>query len=85
MNLIPYSLYKKLGGADEEFIRTNMTTSGVGSGEQILAKGVASMELTIRSKILATTFFVAEMQGNYNLILGRDRIHGNHFVPSSLH
>jgi hypothetical protein len=46
MNLMPYSLYKKLGGIDE-LIRTNMTISGIGGGEPTLAKGVASMELTI--------------------------------------
>ena len=43
------------------------------------------MELTIGSKTLATTFFVADMQGSYNLILGHDWIHANRCVPSSLH
>ena len=85
VNLMPYSLYKKLGGTDEELIRTNMTISGVGGGEPIPRKGVTSMELTIGSKTLATTFFVAEVQGSYNLILGRDWIHANRYVPSSLH
>ena len=85
MNLMPYSLYKKLGGMDEELIGTNMTISGVGGGEPIPAKGDASMELTIRSKKLATIFFVAELQGSYNLILGRDWTHANRCVPSSLY
>ena len=85
MDIMPYSLYKKLGGMDEELIGTNMTISGVGGGEPIPAKGVASMELTIGSKTLATAFFVAEVQGSYNLILGRDRIYANRCVPSSLH
>ena len=62
-----------------------MTISGVGGGEPILAKGVASMEFTIGRKTLATAFFVAEVQGSYNLILGRDRIYANRCVPSSLH
>jgi hypothetical protein len=69
----------------EIIIRTNMMISGVGGGEPISAKGVASMELIIRSKTLATAFFVAEVQGSYNLILGRDWIHANRCVPSSLH
>ena len=71
VNLMPYSLYKKLGGQDEDLIKTNMTVSGVGGSEPLNAKGVASMELTIGSKTLATAFFVAEVQDNYNLILGR--------------
>jgi hypothetical protein len=29
VNLMPYSLFKKLGGTDEELIKTNMTVSGV--------------------------------------------------------
>ena len=72
---MPYSLYKKLGGQDEELIKTNMTVSGIGGSEPTGAKGVASMELTIGSKTLATTFFVLEVQGNFNLIIGRDWIH----------
>jgi hypothetical protein len=43
------------------------------------------MDLTIGSKTLATTFFGADMQGSYNLILRRDWIHANRGVPSSLH
>ena len=82
---MPYSLFMKLGVPDEELIKTNMTISGVGGGEPMSAKGIASMELTVGSKTLATAFFVAETQGNFSLILGRDGIHANQCVPSSLH
>jgi hypothetical protein len=85
VNLMPYSLFKKLGGSDEELIKTNMTVNGVGGCEPMGAKGVISMELTIGSKTLATTFFIAETQGNFSLILGRDWIHANKCVPSTLH
>ena len=53
LNLMPYSLYKKLVGQDEELIKTNMIVSGLGGGDPNSAKGVASMELTIGSKTLA--------------------------------
>jgi hypothetical protein len=43
------------------------------------------MELTIGSKSLATAFFIVEVQGNYSIILGRNWIHVNHCVPSTLH
>jgi hypothetical protein len=85
VNFMPYSLFKKLGGSDEELIKTNMTVSGVGGGELMGAKGMISMELTIGSKTLATAFFVAETQGNFSLILGRDWIHANKCVPYTLH
>jgi len=85
VNLMPYSLLKKLGGTDEELIKTNMMVSGVSGGDPIGAKGVASMELTVGSKMLATTFFISEVQGNFSLILGCDWIHDNHCAPSTLH
>jgi hypothetical protein len=49
------------------------------------ARGVISMELTVGSKSLATTFFVVEVQGSYSIILSRDWIRANHSVPSTLH
>ena len=76
VNLMPYSLYKKLGESDEELIKTKRTVKGVG-GKSISAKGLALMKLTIGSKTLATVFFVVEVQGSYSLILGRDWIHSN--------
>ena len=69
VNVMPYSLFRKLGKVDEELVKTNMTLAGVGGENPIEAKGIASMELTIGSKTIATTFFVAEVQGNYSLIL----------------
>jgi hypothetical protein len=85
VNLMPYSLYKKLDGTDEELIKTNMTVSGIGGDDPIGVKGVASMELTVGSKTVAMVFFVSEVQGNFNLILGCDWIHANQCVPSFLH
>jgi hypothetical protein len=83
--LMPYSLFKKLGGSDEELIKTNMAVSGVRGGVPMGAKGLMSMELTIGSKTLATTFFIAETQGNFSIIFGRDWIRANKCVPSTLH
>jgi hypothetical protein len=82
---MPYSLYRKLGKQDDELVKTNMTLSGVGTDSSIKAKGVTSVELTIRTKTLAAAFFVADVEGNYSLILGRDWIHANQCVPSTLH
>ena len=85
VNLVPYTVFKKLDKVDKELIKTNLTLNGFGGSEQTEAKGVVSMELTIGSKTLATAFFVADVQGNYNIILGRDWIHANQCVPSTLH
>jgi len=41
--------------------------------------------LTIRSKTLLTIFFVIDGKGSYSLLLGRDWIHANCCVPSTMH
>ena len=43
------------------------------------------MELTIDSKIVPTTFFVIDGKGSYSLLLGRDWIHANCCIPSTMH
>jgi hypothetical protein len=49
------------------------------------ARGVVSMELTVGSKSLVTTFFVVKVQGNYSVILDHDWIRANCCIPSTLH
>jgi hypothetical protein len=39
INLMPCSLYRKLGKRDDELVKTNMTLSGVGTDSSIKAKG----------------------------------------------
>jgi hypothetical protein len=85
VNLMPYSLYRKLGKQDDELVKTNMTLSGVGTDSSIKVRGVTSVELTIGTKTLAVAFFVVDIEGNYSLILGRDWIHANQCIPSTLH
>ena len=48
-------------------------------------RGAMNVELTIRSKTLLTTFFVIDGKGSYSLLLGRDWIHANYCVPSTMH
>jgi hypothetical protein len=65
-------------------MRTNTSLSAF-TGEVTVTKGVISAELTIGSKTLATTFFVVDVGGRYNLPLRRDWMHANSCVPSALH
>jgi hypothetical protein len=85
VNLMPYSVFKKLGLDENDLMKTNMVLNGFEGKEKTEAKGVMSVELTVGSKSLATAFFIAEVQGNYNVILGRDWLHANQCVPSTLH
>jgi hypothetical protein len=84
VSLMLYSVFKKLGREDDELIKTNLTLNGMG-GNPMEARGVISMELTIGSKSLATSFFIVEVQGNYIIMLGRDWIRANRCIPSTLH
>jgi hypothetical protein len=52
-------------------MRTNMTLSSF-LGEPSNAKGIISMELTVGSKIVLTAFFVVNVKGRYNILLGKD-------------
>jgi hypothetical protein len=84
VNLMSYFVFKMLGREDDELMKTNLTLNCVGI-RLMEVRGVISMELTMGSKSLATAFFFVEVQGNYNVILGRDWIHANNYIPSTLH
>jgi hypothetical protein len=71
INLMSYAVFKKLGWEDDELVKTNLMLNGVG-GNPMEARGIISMELSVGSKSLATTFVIVEVQGNYSIILGRD-------------
>jgi hypothetical protein len=48
-------------------------------------KGCVHVDLMVGSKTLLTTFFVIEGKGAYSLLLGRDWIHANCCIPSTMH
>ena len=47
--------------------------------------GALCVVLTIGSKTLPTTFFVINGKGSYSLLLGRNWIHANCCIPSTMH
>jgi hypothetical protein len=61
VNLMPYSVFKKLGREDDTLVKTNLTLNDEG-GNPIEARGVISMKLTVGSKSLTTAFFIDEVQ-----------------------
>jgi hypothetical protein len=81
---MPNTMFEKLGHDESELMKTNMTLN-VFSGEASEAKGTISKELTVSSETMPTTFFVVDIKGKYNILLGRDWIHANGCVPSTLH
>ena len=50
-----------------------------------MLKELLPWSLPLGVRHFATAFFVSELKGNFNLILGRDWIHANQCIPSTLH
>jgi hypothetical protein len=84
VNILPLSLFKKLSHIEGDLKRTNLSLSSF-AGDPMEAKGIICKELTVGSKIVPTAFFVVDIKGRYNLLLGRDWIHANECVPFTLH
>jgi len=84
INIMPYAIYRKLRKGDQDLTRTDMMLKDF-EGNVSPVKGAICVELTIGSKTLSTTFFVISGKGAYNLLLGRDWIHANCCIPSTMH
>lgn len=61
VNLMLYMVFKKLELNHDDLLKTNMVLNGFEGKEQVEARGVLSLELAVRSKTLATAFFVADV------------------------
>jgi hypothetical protein len=84
INILMLSLFKKLGHIESDLKHTNLSLSGF-VGDPMEDRGIICKELTVGSKTVHTTFFMVDMKGCYNVLLGRDWIHTNECVPSTLH
>jgi hypothetical protein len=68
MNILPLSMFDKLGHSEGDMKRTNLSLTGF-SEEATEAKGIVCKELTVGSKTVRTTFFVVDVKGRYNVLL----------------
>jgi hypothetical protein len=84
VNILPLSLFKKLGHIKGDLKHINLSLSGFAS-DPTEVEGIISKELTVNSKTVPTTFFVVDVKGCYNVLLGQDWIHANGCVSSTLH
>ena len=84
INIMPYAVYRKFGKGDQDLTNTNMMLKDFEANVSPV-KGAICVGLTIGSKTLPTTFFVISGKGAYNLLLGRDWIHVNCCIPSTMH
>jgi hypothetical protein len=84
VNVMPYTTFRKLGMGPGDLMPTNIVLNDF-AGNPSDTKGCVHVDLMIGSKTLLTTFFVIEGKGAYSLLLGRDRIHANCYIPSTMH
>jgi hypothetical protein len=84
VNRMAYSVLRWLGCSAEDLIRTNVTLSDF-NGQASEAQGVLNMNLTVGSKTVPTSFFIISSKSTYTVLLGRDWIHANCCMPSTMH
>jgi len=75
---------KNPGCYKDDLIQTDMMLKDF-EGAVSPAQGAIFVDLTIGSKTLPTTFFVINGKGSYTTLLGRDWIHANCCIPSTMH
>jgi hypothetical protein len=84
ITILLLSLFKKFGHIKCDLKHTNLSLSGF-AGDPTEANGIICMELMVGSKTMPTAFFMVDVKGCYNVLLGQDWIHMNECVPSTLH
>jgi hypothetical protein len=75
---------RRLGHSVEDLIKTNITLSDF-NGQASEAQGVLTVDLTVGSKTVLTSFFIVSSKSTYTILLGRDWIHANCYIPSTMH
>jgi hypothetical protein len=84
VNIMPYSVLRRLGRSTGDLIETNVTLTDF-NGQTSEVQDVLSVDLTIENKTVPTSFFIISSKSTYNVLLGRDWIHTNCCTPSIMH
>jgi hypothetical protein len=84
VNVMSYTTFKKLGMGPGDLTSTSIVLNDF-AGNPSDTKGCVHVDLMIGSKTLLTTLFVIEGKGAYSFLLGRDWIHANCCIPSTMH
>jgi hypothetical protein len=84
VNIMPYSVLHWLGHSAEDLIKTNVTLSNF-NGHASEVQGILNVDLTVGNKTVLTSFFIVSCKSTYTILLGRDWIHANYCIPSTMH
>jgi hypothetical protein len=84
VNIMPYSVLRRLGRSTEDLIKINVALSDF-NGQASEAQGVLNVDLTLGSKTIPTSFFIINSKSIYSVLPRRDWIHANCYIPSTMH
>jgi hypothetical protein len=84
VNIMPHHILKKIGKSDTDVRSNNVVLSDYG-GKTKSTMGVIMVNITVGSITRPTLFMVIDAKPSYNLLVGREWLHGVGVVPSSAH
>jgi hypothetical protein len=84
VNIMPYSVLRRLGRSAEDLIKTNIALNDF-NGQASEAQGILNVDLTVGSKTVPTSFFIINSKSTYTVLLRRDWIHANCCIPFMMH
>ncbi|KAM1140239.1 hypothetical protein ACFX19_041025 [Malus domestica] len=84
VNVLPYKQMKRMCRNEKDLIPADLTISSF-FGAITRTHGILPMEVNLGSKKIMLAFFVVDSTSTYRALLGKDWIHQNLFVPSTLH
>ncbi|KAK1698222.1 hypothetical protein QYE76_014919 [Lolium multiflorum] len=64
VNIMPYSMLRRLGRSNEDLIKTNVTLSDF-NGQPSEAKGVLNVDLNVGRKTIPSSFFIVDSKSTY--------------------
>jgi hypothetical protein len=73
VNIISLIVFKKLGHNTKDLKQTNLSLNGF-SGEPVTSHGIVSKDLIVGNKMVPIAFFIVDIKGQYNVLLGWDWI-----------
>ncbi|XP_021822417.1 uncharacterized protein LOC110763842 [Prunus avium] len=83
VNILPFSLMRKLDKSKEDLIPSDVVMSSF-VGDKSKTIGVLPLKITVADQTRVAAFYVVESSVDYNVLLGRDWIHQSGCIPSSL-
>ncbi|XP_073059610.1 uncharacterized protein [Primulina eburnea] len=84
VNVLPVRMLKSLGKNEEDLIPSEVSVAAF-TGETTKTIGVFPADVTVGSMSSLCAFFVVNSSANFQALLGRDWIHANQCIPSSMH